>query len=312
MEKVIITGASGMIGATMIEQMIEDHIEIAAIIRPGSLKRSNIVNHSLVKIYECDIDNLLSLKSKLGTGFDTFYHFAWNGTYGDSRNEVSLQTNNIKNAIEAVELASYLGCHTYVGAGSQAEFGRVKGKISDIQPKNPLSGYGIAKLAACNLTKIRCEQLGIRHSWGRIVSTYGPRDNDYTMIMSAVSSMSEGRRLSFTKGEQLWDYLYVGDCAKAFYLIGEYGKHGKAYTIGSGETRRLKDFIETIREVVNPEVEIGLGEREYFSDQVMELCADIEELKEDTGFERTTSFEEGIKKTLEWYRDSKGRKTCHL
>ena len=50
MEKVIITGASGMIGATMIEQMVEDHIEIAAIIRPGSLKRSNIVNHSLVKI----------------------------------------------------------------------------------------------------------------------------------------------------------------------------------------------------------------------------------------------------------------------
>lgn len=311
MKKVIITGASGMIGATMIEQMVKDNIEIAAIIRPNSPKRNNIINHPFVKVYECDIDNLLSLKNKLKAGFDSFYHFAWNGTYGDSRNDVLLQTKNIKNALEAVELAGYLGCHTYIGAGSQAELGRVKGKISDFQPKNPLSGYGIAKLAANHLTRIKCEQFGIRHSWGRIVSIYGPRDNAYTMVMSAISSMSDGRRISFTKGEQLWDYLYVEDCARAFYLIGIYGKHGKAYTIGSGEARQLKDFIEIIREIVNPEAEIGLGEREYFPDQVMELCADIRELREDTGFEPKNSFEEGIKKTLEWYKNREKR-LCQL
>lgn len=305
MKNVIVTGATGMIGSTMIEEMLKNDIAVTAVIRPGSPKRDNLISHPNLTIIECDIDQLLTLKEILVSKYDTFYHFAWNGTYGESRNDIYLQTKNIKNAIDAVELAACLGCRTYIGAGSQAEFGPVTGKLSDIQPKNPSSGYGIAKLAACNLTKIKCEQLGIRHSWGRIVSTYGPRDNDYTMIMSAISSMLVGERLAFTKGEQIWDYLYVEDCAHAFYLIGKCGKHGKAYTIGSGKTRQLKEFINAIREVVNPDVEIGLGEREYFPDQVMELCADISELEKDTGFEPRTSFEDGIKKTLEWYEHTK-------
>lgn len=80
-----------------------------------------------------------------------------------------------------------------------------------------------------------CEQYGIRQSWGRIVSTYGPGDNSYTMVMSSIIGMLKGERLSFTKGDQIWDYVYGGDCSKAFYLIGKSGKHGKAYTIGRGK-----------------------------------------------------------------------------
>ncbi|GCA66476.1 hypothetical protein KGMB01110_09120 [Mediterraneibacter butyricigenes] len=150
--------------------------------------------------------------------------------------------------------------------------------------------------------KILCEQYGIRHSWGRIVSTYGPRDNSYTMVMSSIINMLDGKRMQFTKGEQTWDYLYGGDCSRAFYLIGKYGKHGKAYTIGSGQTRQLKDYITTIRDTVAPSLEIGLGEREYYPNQVMHLCADITELKEDTGFEPEVSFEEGIRRTVQWYQ----------
>ena len=178
----------------------------------------------------------------------------------------------------------------------------VEGTISDAVPKNPVTGYGIAKLDACRMGKILCEQYGIRHSWGRIVSTYGPRDNAYTMVMSSIINMLDGKRMQFTKGEQTWDYLYGGDCSRAFYLIGKYGKHGKAYTIGSGQTRQLKDYITAIRDTVAPSLEIGLGEREYYPNQVMHLCADITELKEDTGFEPEVSFEEGIRRTVQWYQ----------
>lgn len=302
MNQVIVTGATGMLGASMIEQMVADGIKVTAVIRPNSKKRSNLIKHENIQVVECDIDELLTLKSVLTGTYDTFYHFAWDGTYGDSRNDAMLQEKNVRNTLEAVELAHALGCKVFVGAGSQAEFGFVEGELSDQIPKNPVTGYGIAKYTAGRLSAIMCERIGMRQSWGRIVSTYGPRDNSYTMVMSSVIGMLNGERMSFTKGDQIWDYVYGGDCSRAFYLIGKYGKHGKAYTIGSGKSKFLREYIEIIRDVVNPSLEIGIGERDYYPNQVMRLTADISELTEDTGFVPEIDFAEGIRRTMEWYK----------
>lgn len=302
MKKVIVTGATGMIGASMIELMVNDGIEITAIVRPDSKKRNNLIKSDKVVVIECDINNLLSLKNILTKDYDTFYHFAWDGTYGDSRNDAMLQEKNVRCTLEAVELAHITGCSVFVGAGSQAEFGFVQGELSDQIPKNPVTGYGIAKYAAGKLSAVACEQYGIRQSWGRIVSTYGPGDNSYTMVMSSVIGMLNGERMSFTRGDQVWDYLYGGDCSRAFYLIGKSGKHGKAYTIGSGKSRLLREYISAIRDVVNPDLEIGIGERDYYPNQVMMLTANIDELTKDTGFVPEVSFEEGIRRTMEWYK----------
>lgn len=302
MEKVIVTGATGMIGASMIEQMVEDGVRVTAICRPNSPKKKNLLEHPLVTTVECDINSLDSLTEVLSGTYDTFYHFAWDGTYGDSRNDALLQEQNIHNTLIAVEVAHKLGCKVFVGAGSQAEFGNVEGKISDIVPKNPITGYGIAKYTAGKLSAVMCERYGMRQSWGRIVSTYGPRDNSYTMVMSSVIGMMNGERMSFTKGDQVWDYVYGGDCSRAFYLIGKYGKHGKAYTIGSGKSRFLREYILDIRDVINPALEIGLGEKDYYPNQVMKLTADISELTKDTGFVPEVDFKEGIRRTMEWYK----------
>lgn len=306
MKNVIVTGATGMVGASMIEQMVEDGIEVTAIVRPNSKKISNLIKHRLINVIECELKDILAIKNmNLNNDYDVFYHFAWDGTYGDSRNDAILQESNIKTTLDAIQVAHTLGCNAFIGAGSQAEFGPVEGVISDDLPKNPETGYGVAKLTACNLGRILCEKLDMRHCWGRIVSTYGPRDNSYTMVMSSIIGMLESKRLSFTKGDQIWDYVYGGDCSRAFYLIGEKGVHGKAYTIGSGETKKLSEFIKIIRDCIDPNLEIGLGELEYYPNQVMNLCADISELTKDTGFNPETSFDEGIKKTIAWYQGKK-------
>ena len=306
MKSVIITGATGMIGSHVARLLLDQGVNVTAIVRPMSEKLRNIeyVGEGKLTIVECSLDDIPSLRDRLGWEHDTFFHFGWAYTFGKGRNDASKQETNIKAAIDAVHLAYEAGCKTFVGAGSQAEFGIVSGKLSDELPKDPLTGYGIAKLAAGRLTALECKNLGMRHCWGRILSAYGPGDNDYTMVMSAVRAMLRGERMKFTPAEQVWDYIYAEDCARAFIAIAEKGIDQKAYTVGSGEERLLRDYIYAIRDAVDPTLDVGIGEREYNEGQVMHLVADITDLTADTGFVPEVSFEEGIRRTTEWAKEN--------
>lgn len=302
-EKALVTGPTGAVGISLIEELISQGISVTAVCRPNSERIKDIPEHKLVGIAECDLSNLASLKDKLSKDYDVFYHFGWDGTYGGSRQDMKRQANNIIYTLDAVRLAKDLGCKVFVGAGSQSEFGHVEGILHPDLPCDPDNGYGIAKLAAGRMSRIECKKLGIRHEWCRIVSLYGPHDAKYTMVMSGIIKMLNGERPQYTKGEQIWDYIYSKDAARAFRLAAEKGKDGAVYCFGTGQTRKLKDYIYAVRDAVDPSIDIGIGEIEYYPNQVMHLEADISNLTEDTGFIPMYSFEEGIKETVEWVRE---------
>jgi nucleoside-diphosphate-sugar epimerase len=116
--------------------------------------------------------------------------------------------------------------------------------------------------------------------------------------MSTIAKLQAGEIPPFTKGEQIWDYLYSGDAAEAFRLIGDKGVDGKIYVLGSGQARPLVQYIEQLRDVVSPGAELGIGDIPYGEKQVMYLCADISELTADTGWKPNTQFSEGIKEII--------------
>ena len=292
MNRAIITGASGMIGVALTKLLLKESYEVIAIVRPNSKKINNIPKEDNVKIIECDLSNLKSLFDKF-SDCELFFHFGWAATMGEARDDTHLQVKNIEYTLDAVKLAKKSGCKTFVGAGSQAEYGLTDEKLSPSTPVNPVTGYGIAKYSAGKLSKLLCNQLDIKHNWGRILSVYGPGDNN-SMIMSCINSISNNEEFNTTNGDQLWDYLYCDDCAQAFYDIAKKGKDGKVYTIGSGKAIPLKEYILTIKDLINPNFQIGFGKIDYYPNQVMYLCADISELTNDTGFRPKIHFKEGI------------------
>lgn len=296
MNKAIITGATGMIGVALINLLLKEDYEIIAIVRPNSKKLINIPKNDKISIIECDLSNLKSLFGKF-TGCDLFFHFGWIGTTGNSRDNTYLQMKNIEYTLDAVHLAKNSGCHTFVGAGSQAEYGLTDEKLSPSTPTNPITGYGIAKYSAGKLSKLLAAQLELKYCWGRVLSVYGPGDNN-SMIMSCIKSISNNEPFNTTNGDQLWDYLYCDDCADAFLKIAKKGIDGKVYTIGSGMVKPLKKYIKTIRDLINPNFKIGFGEIDYYPNQVMYLCADISELTKDTEFKPKTNFERGIQNII--------------
>ncbi len=298
MKRVIITGATGAIGMALIENLISDGIEVLVFCRHDSKRKERIPRHSLVSVNDCSLEQLATVENETGKRYDVFYHFAWDGTTGNARNDMYLQNLNVKYSLDAVTVASRFGCHTFIGAGSQAEYGRVEGKITSDLPVHPENGYGMGKLAAGMMTRVYAHQLGMKHIWTRILSVYGPYDSEKTMVMYTINKLKEGEVPQFTKAEQIWDYLYSDDAAAAFRLLGEKGIDGKTYVIGHGDARPLAEFIKDIRDVTDPNAKINLGALPYSEKQVMHLQADINELKKDLGWTPKVSFRDGINRIL--------------
>ena len=97
----------------------------------------------------------------------------------------------------------------------------------------------------------------------------------------------------------MWDYLYSDDAAMAFLLALMHGKNGAVYPLGSGECRPLCEYVKDIRDLINPSLEIGFGNKEYPVKQVMYLESDNSQLSNDVGFSCHFLFKSGIRRILE-------------
>lgn len=299
MKRVVISGATGAVGIALINEMISHEIKVLILTHKGSKRNEFIPKHPLVSTMDCSLEDMqYTYANGSDEEYDAFYHLAWAGTTGNDRNDMYLQNQNVKYALDAVELAHRMHCKVFIGTGSQAEYGRFEGKLTETTPTFPENGYGIAKLCAGQMTRERAHQLGMRQIWARILSVYGPYDGKQSMIMSSINKLLKGERASFTKGEQMWDYLYSKDAARALYLLGQRELDG-VYCLGSGNARPLKEYIMEMRNQISPDSEVGIGDIPYAVGQVMYLCADISKLQKDTGFEVTYGFKQGIREILE-------------
>lgn len=314
MKSIVISGPTGAIGMALIEKCIAEKTKVLAICHKGSERIKYIPDSPYVRIIEANLSEYRNLlREDVSTEkYEVFYHFAWSGTVGDARNNMHLQTDNIACTMDAVELAKRLGCHTFIGAGSQAEYGRKEGRLTPDMPADPENGYGMAKLCAGQMSRVMCQRKRMKHIWARILSVYGPYDGAGSMIMSAVRKILRGEPTAFTPGEQMWDYLYSKDAAAVFYALGTQGADGAVYCVGSGQARELKSYIKDIYRVVKEyrgesvteddselERKLGIGLLPYGEKQVMQLCADTTLLEQHTGKICHTDFCRGIRSILE-------------
>lgn len=294
MKRAIITGATGAIGNALIKNLLREDIEILVIARKGSARNAAIPCDERITVLYSSLDELNTLQNNTGKQYDVFYHFAWDKTFGAWRDDYYCQESNIKYTLDAVAAAKRFGCHTFIGAGSQAEYGRFEGKLAANTPTFPENGYGMAKLCAGQMSRGYAHSLGLKHIWVRILSVYGPHDGEKTMVMSTINKLKNGEVAEFTKGEQLWDYLYSDDAGEAFLKLGDRGMDGKTYVLGSGRASPLREYIEIIGKTLHAEHLLRIGALPYSDRQVMHLCADITELTHDTGWTPKTNFEDGI------------------
>lgn len=300
--RAVVTGPTGAVGTALCERLLEAGCAVYAVCHPGSKRASELPENERLRAVYCDLSELEQLPERIEGSCDAFFHLAWAHTIGPGRNDMPAQIQNVRYTIDAVRAAAALGCRVFVGAGSQAEYGRRPDDLRPDTPVFPENGYGMAKLCAGQMSRVEAHRLGMAHVWPRILSVYGPHDGPRSMISSVIRQLLDGQRPALTAGGQIWDYLYAGDAAEGLYRMARHGADGAVYPLGSGMARPLREYIETLRDAIDPALELGFGEIPYGEGQVMRLRADIAPLQRDTGFAPRTAFEDGIAETIRWVR----------
>lgn len=297
MPNIIIHGASGFLGKHFLRKLIAEKIPVIVFARESS-NLASIENDSLVKIYR--YKNSLSEinPEKIKISSPVFFEFSWQGVFGSERNKDEQTSVNIPLITSSINLANNLNAGHWIGIGSQAEYGNLDKRISENDVCNPTTLYGKAKLQCAQLSAELCKKFGIEHSWLRLFSVYGPDDNHEWLIQYLIKEMLLNKDINVTKGEQLWDYLYIDDVSEMFFKLKDATGVGIA-NLGSGKGAQVKYIIEKIKELTNSKSKINFGAIPYRDDQVMLMEADITKLSNHLNWFPKASMEEGLKKTID-------------
>lgn len=298
-KRVAVTGATSTLGTAIIRECIKNGIEVLAFINKGSVNEGRVPKDKLVQKIYCSLDEMKDF-DVLDLRAEVLFHLAWGHTNRELRNEMQPQIDNISYSIDSVSLAKKLQCKVYVGAGSQAEYGKSEEKLNEDTFVHPETAYGMAKLCAGQMTRMECKKNGIKHIWPRILSTYGPNTQDTTILNYTIRCLLNDEIPNLTNCEQIWDYLYVDDAARALMLLAEKGRDGEVYIVSSGKAKTLKEYVDITKNKMKSNIKIGFGNIPYGENSVMHLIGNITKLQEDTGFVPVISFEEGIEKTIKW------------
>lgn len=300
MKKAIVTGANGFVGSHVCRALCAEGIAVTAVVKDENENIDNIRELENLTVVYCELSDIESLSSRLDSGHDVFYHFAWVGSAGPLRCDEEMQLQNALWTAKALRTADALGCKKFVNAGSIMEKETYCAVYTqDSKPGLPYI-YGAGKLAARAVCKPIANSLDIDLCWAVITNAYGAGEFSPRFVNSTIRKIIANEPLQFTAATQNYDFIYVDDVAKAFVAIGKYGKPNREYTIGSGNARPLKEFILEMQQALAPDAEPVFGNVPFSGVNMPLEAFDTTAIREDCGFTPSIPFAEGAKMTMEW------------
>ena len=295
----IVTGANGFVGHHLVRLLLKYEYKIYAIIRNEKEDISNICALENVEIIYCDMEEVNHLPEKIkDRNIEYVYHLAWAGSSGDQRMNYELQLKNALWTCRLIEVLSLMNVKRMIVSGSVTQLMYRDYLTEDNIKPEMVTCYAIGKISTEYLCKCLCTKYNIDLCWAYISNFYGADDPTNNFINFLVKNYKSGIVPTLTPADQLADFAYVTDIAKGLMYACEKGKSNTSYYIGYGNPRPLKEFIRAVRDIVNPQIESGIGKKNFNGMNVDFSKIDVEKLARDTGYRADISFEEGIRYIL--------------
>ena len=303
MENVIVTGANGFIGKTLVNALLEKGYHVVeldirfddVLANDNRVTCVNVMNKEVAALAE-DIPH---------QEYRCFFHLAWAGTSGPARADYTVQLNNVKLACDYIMLCSEIGCKRVVYASSINEMETYEYLQSDdIEPAGGYI-YGTGKLAAHLMGETVAKLNRIEFIPVIITNIYCVGEKSARMIYTSINKLVHKEHCSFTAGHQTYDFIYITDAINSIIAVAEKGKAFNRYYIGSGEPKPLREFLLEMRDIVDPEAELGLGDIPFKGVDISYDQFDLKKVERDTGYQNEVPFAEGISMTAEYIRGEK-------
>ena len=324
---IIVTGGAGFIGSNYIHYMFKKYdneiriINVDALTYAGNLENLKDVekreNYTFVKANICDKDAISKIFAE--NDIDRVVHFAAESHVDRSiRNpEIFVQTNVLGTAVmlncakAAWELpdGSFKEGKKFLHVSTDEVYGSLPDDKNaffyETSPYEPHSPYSASKASSDMLVKAYMDTYKFPANITNCSNNYGPYQFPEKLIPLMIANALADKPLPvYGKGENVRDWLYVEDHCKAIDLIIHKGRVGEVYNVGGHNEKRNIDIVKLIcKELGKPEsLIVHVGDRKGHD---MRYAIDPTKIHNELGWLPETKFEDGIKKTIQWYLDNK-------
>lgn len=300
MKNVLVTGASGFLGKNLVAALTKKECRVYALARHFDAELQNNRNVVCVDVNGKNVEEIRKVLPN--EAFDCMFHLAWAATSGPARADYNVQLDNVRLTCDYAKLCGEIGCKRMVYASSINEMETYEYLQSDdIEPSGGYI-YGTGKLAAHLMGETVAKLNGVEFLPVIITNIYGVGERSARMIYTSINKLVHKEHCSFTAGYQTYDFIYITDAINSIIAVAEKGKAFNRYYIGSGEPKPLREFLLEMRDIVDPEAEIGLGDIPFKGVDISYSQFDLKKVEKDTGYKNQVSFAEGIRMTAEFVR----------
>jgi len=312
---VLITGGLGFIGSNLAIRLVALGARVTLVDNMLPRQGGNLFNIEPIKdrvhINFSDIRNELSM-NYLVQEKDYIFHLAGQVNHVDSmRNPIKDLDINCKGTLVLLEACQHNNPEArIIFAGTRGEYGKsVHLPVNEEHPTNPVGIYAITNLTAEKMVLVYHRVKGLKGVCLRITNTFGPRHqmmhDEYGVLNWFIRKALDNETIPvFGDGAILRDFLFVDDLLEALLQTATTDDaYGDVYNVGSGKGISFRELAETIVSIANEgSVTFVPFTRERKEVEPGDYVADISKIRKVTGWTPKVSLEDGIRKTVDFYR----------
>ena len=305
----LVTGGAGFIGSHLTEELVRRGERVRVVDNLATGKRANLAHLSGVEFLEGDLADI-AVAHRAVKGVEVVLHQAAIPSVPRSvEDPITSNRANVDASLNLLVAARDAGVRRVVYAGSSSAYGDtpVLPKVESM-PTAPLSPYALQKLVGEEYCRMFTRLYGLETVTTRYFNVFGPRQDPsspYSGVISLfVSALCAGRAPTIHgDGEQTRDFTYVANVVDGVLRASSApGVSGDVINVATGGRISLNQLFRTIRDLVGASVEpVYAAPRQG---DVRDSRADIEKARRLLGYQPTVSFDEGLRKTIEWYRST--------